>query len=219
MPNNNPLKKYFQAFWLLLLICYSNDNILSAQTIDFYANCVGNNNLPKIGVDGTGRNQYANGTVEIRFISVSSHWMIYINGIESFHSNATTSPDPPTGGTWFNDGNPGCFTMNQLVINPAVENCTNGIDDDGDLLIDCLDSDCGVQIVGYENGQDASYVFGQDDFTSGAAGTSSTEFRNPTGIAQDPVSGKVFVTDKYNSRVLRFSSPQAFNLDFQKHWQ
>ncbi len=44
----------------------------------------------------------------------------------------------------------GCEISSSVTLNPAagcVEDCTNGIDDDGDGLIDCADPDCGQPII------------------------------------------------------------------------
>jgi DNA-binding beta-propeller fold protein YncE len=56
------------------------------------------------------------------------------------------------------------------------------------------------------NGQDASLVLGQATFTSGATGTTASTMNAPRGVAVDPVSGKVFVVESGNNRVLRFAS-------------
>lgn len=56
---------------------------------------------------------------------------------------------------------------------------------------------------------------GQPDFTSGqdnqglAAPTAAT-LNGPQGVALDPASGKLFVCDSLNQRVLRYASPVAF---------
>jgi sugar lactone lactonase YvrE len=57
------------------------------------------------------------------------------------------------------------------------------------------------------NGEPASLVLGKPDFTtsSGSNTPNQSEFMGPTDIAVDPTSGKVFVTDPPNHRVLRFA--------------
>ena len=60
------------------------------------------------------------------------------------------------------------------------------------------------------NGQDADGVLGQSDFTSNSTGTSASSMENPRGVAIDPSTGKVFVADDDNNRVLRFSATDAF---------
>ena len=59
------------------------------------------------------------------------------------------------------------------------------------------------------NGQAATLVLGQPDFTSGASQTSQAGIMGPQDVAVDPTSGKVFVADTMNSRVLRFSNVSA----------
>ncbi len=56
------------------------------------------------------------------------------------------------------------------------------------------------------SGMPASLVLGQADFNSAGAGVSSTGMNYPVSIAVDPASGKVFVTESANHRVLRFAS-------------
>lgn len=64
----------------------------------------------------------------------------------------------------------------------------------------------------YTNGQNASYVIDQPDFTSGsAAGTpTNSSLSNPQGVAIDSATGKLFIADTTNNRVLRFSSAATF---------
>ncbi|MDD5198593.1 MAG: NHL repeat-containing protein [Terrimicrobiaceae bacterium] len=59
--------------------------------------------------------------------------------------------------------------------------------------------------------QAADLVLGQTNFTSGGFLTPPTgaSLRAPSGIAIDPATGKVFVADAFNNRVLRFSSAAA----------
>ncbi|KPA10281.1 hypothetical protein MHK_009516, partial [Candidatus Magnetomorum sp. HK-1] len=59
------------------------------------------------------------------------------------------------------------------------------------------------------NHQAADVVLGQNDFTSNTSGTTNVLFNNPTSVAVDPTTGKVFVSDRSNFRVLRFSSTNA----------
>jgi sugar lactone lactonase YvrE len=67
----------------------------------------------------------------------------------------------------------------------------------------------------YTNGQNASVVLGQPSFTSGTinaglAGTNQSGFAAPTNIAIDNATGKIFVSDTGNNRILRFSSAASF---------
>jgi DNA-binding beta-propeller fold protein YncE len=61
----------------------------------------------------------------------------------------------------------------------------------------------------WTNGQSADVVLGQADFTSSNSGTTSSTMNTLQGVAVDPTTGKVFVADNYNSRILRFSSASA----------
>ena len=55
----------------------------------------------------------------------------------------------------------------------------------------------------------AASVLGQPDFVSKAAGVSATALSGPNGVAVDPTTGKLFVGDRTNHRVLRFASAEA----------
>jgi sugar lactone lactonase YvrE len=61
----------------------------------------------------------------------------------------------------------------------------------------------------WTNSQAADGVLGQVDFTSTISGTSASAFDNPFGVAVDPTTGKLFVSDLNNNRGLRFSSINA----------
>jgi len=61
------------------------------------------------------------------------------------------------------------------------------------------------------NGQPATLVLGQPDFTSKAAQTNQIRMRGPSDVAVDPKSGKVFVADAFNNRVLRFADVAALS--------
>ena len=56
------------------------------------------------------------------------------------------------------------------------------------------------------NNMPASGVLGQLNFTSNQSGTSSTNLNSPSGACVDPTTGKLFLVDRYNNRVLRWSS-------------
>jgi len=58
-------------------------------------------------------------------------------------------------------------------------------------------------------------VLGQSDFglgqvNGGAASPSAASLNSPGGIARDPITGKLFVCDTENNRILRFGSVAAF---------
>lgn len=61
----------------------------------------------------------------------------------------------------------------------------------------------------WTNGQAATRVLGQTDFTSGSSGVSQSKMNYPSGICLDKSTGKVFVMDSNNHRILRFSSTNA----------
>lgn len=58
---------------------------------------------------------------------------------------------------------------------------------------------------GKPNGSNADGVLGQTDFTSSSSGTTASKFDAPWGVYVD-VTGKLWVADRYNSRVLRFDN-------------
>lgn len=57
--------------------------------------------------------------------------------------------------------------------------------------------------------QYASLVLGQANFMSSAEDTTANGMLNPVGVAVDPTTGKLFVADNGNNRVLRFASAAA----------
>jgi predicted esterase/DNA-binding beta-propeller fold protein YncE len=61
------------------------------------------------------------------------------------------------------------------------------------------------------NNMSANGVLGQLNFTSGLPGTTSSNLNAPSGVAVDPTTGKLFVVDRYNNRVLRWSSAEKMN--------
>ena len=58
----------------------------------------------------------------------------------------------------------------------------------------------------YTNFMAASNVIGQPNFTTGTSGTTLNKMNQPRGIAVDPASGKVFVSEQGGNRILRFAS-------------
>jgi len=62
------------------------------------------------------------------------------------------------------------------------------------------------------NGANADGVLGQPDFVSNVNhGVSQLGLYNPQGVTVDPTTGKVFVADTYNHRVLRFASVESLS--------
>ena len=59
--------------------------------------------------------------------------------------------------------------------------------------------------IGLVNGAPAEAVFGQPDFTTTSSGTSATKMNLPIGLAVD-AAGNLFVSERDNSRVLRFDA-------------
>lgn len=68
---------------------------------------------------------------------------------------------------------------------------------------------CGGPAVGQvplSNNMPASGVLGHADFASGSPGTTASTLHAPSGVAVDPTTGKLFVVDRYNNRVMRWGS-------------
>lgn len=59
----------------------------------------------------------------------------------------------------------------------------------------------------WANGQDATYVLGQADFSSSGYGTSDSTFYFSSDVAIDEANGKMYIADNHNNRILRFSYP------------
>lgn len=64
-------------------------------------------------------------------------------------------------------------------------------------------------ILPWKDGQPADVVLGQQDFENKLPVTSNQQLQNPQQIAIDPNTGKLFLADTSNNRVLRFSSLNA----------
>jgi sugar lactone lactonase YvrE len=77
------------------------------------------------------------------------------------------------------------------------------------LLILSIISIKTLQAQTWVNDQAASGVIGQTNFTSGGSGTTATKFNYPAMAIVDPSTGKVFVSDQGNNRILRFASVAA----------
>jgi DNA-binding beta-propeller fold protein YncE len=61
----------------------------------------------------------------------------------------------------------------------------------------------------WSDGQAAALVLGQGNFTSKTTASTQSGMSSPQGIAVDPTTGKVFVADTGNNRVLRFDNAAA----------
>lgn len=79
----------------------------------------------------------------------------------------------------------------------------------GILSIGLFNAAIHAQTPEWTDGQDADRVIGQSDFVTGDAGLDEESFWSPSDVAVDPTTGKIFVCDHSNSRVLRFSSYDA----------
>jgi uncharacterized protein (TIGR03437 family) len=66
----------------------------------------------------------------------------------------------------------------------------------------------GTFVAGADNGKAATVVFGQQNFTSTAAGNAVTQLNSPHHIAADS-SGQLYVADTVNNRVQIFSDPRT----------
>lgn len=66
-----------------------------------------------------------------------------------------------------------------------------------------------ILLAGWMNNQAAVNVIGQPNFNSNSPGTTASTQNQPSGVAVDPTTGKVFVADFSNNRVLRYSSAAA----------
>ena len=58
----------------------------------------------------------------------------------------------------------------------------------------------------FVNGQAANLVLGQPNFNSETQSTTDAGMNGPNGVAVDPTTGKFFVADANNNRILRFAS-------------
>ena len=63
-----------------------------------------------------------------------------------------------------------------------------------------------VSDVTFKSNQTAVGVLGQADLVSRVTGKTASSMNNAFGVAVDPATGKLFVADRNNNRVLRFSS-------------
>jgi sugar lactone lactonase YvrE len=63
--------------------------------------------------------------------------------------------------------------------------------------------------VAFTNGQAASLVLGQPDFTSAVGATTASGIRHPSSVVVDRTNGKVYIAETGNNRVLRFASGAA----------
>ncbi len=89
-------------------------------------------------------------------------------------------------------GSTGCSataTLN-IVVNICAENCTDGIDNDGDGLIDCADPDCGINATAAAANATCGNINGQVSIVpSGGSGNYEFSANNSTWQASNNFSG------------------------------
>ncbi|MCC6638097.1 MAG: T9SS type A sorting domain-containing protein [Ignavibacteriaceae bacterium] len=68
----------------------------------------------------------------------------------------------------------------------------------------------GVSSAQFVNGQAAEGVLGQLDYITPTSGVAINKFNGPNGVLFDSRNGKIWVADRGNHRVLRFSSTNAY---------
>jgi len=78
------------------------------------------------------------------------------------------------------------------------------------LFAICHAASAYVPVIEFNTGQAADSVLGQADFTTATADSSAASLSTPRGVAMDPTTNKLYVSDRDNNRVLRFSSTDAY---------
>ena len=98
----------------------------------------------------------------------------------------------------------------------SCSNTQTGVCDPGKLTYDTLDRQLFVsdtannRVLVFDagnlnNGEDATYVLGQPDFTSNACATTQSGLCNPFGLAYDTLNRHMFIVDTANNRVVQMS--------------
>ncbi len=67
-----------------------------------------------------------------------------------------------------------------------------------------------LQAQSWTNGEAATYVIGQTGFNLNATALTATGLYQPFAVTVDPATGKVFVCDQPNNRILRYPSSAAY---------
>ncbi len=70
----------------------------------------------------------------------------------------------------------------------------------------------GPRAHAFTNGQSASVVIGQKDFTTSSSATTQSGLSGPFAVAFDPA-GNMWVSDNYNNRIVEFKPPFTTNMD------
>jgi NHL repeat-containing protein len=113
-------------------------------------------------------------------------------------AGATPSPTPTATATPTSTG-----TATPTATATATETAGTG-----DLFVsDSANSRVLLFERAFSNGENASFVIGQANFTSFKSGTTRSGFSTCDGIAEDPTTGNIFVADNFNNRVLMFRGP------------
>ncbi|MFZ1280863.1 MAG: T9SS type A sorting domain-containing protein [Ignavibacteriaceae bacterium] len=102
------------------------------------------------------------------------------------------------------------FTSNTAGTTASLLSAPTSVFVDGNGILWVCDKDNNRVLrfnnaAGKPNGSNADGVLGQTDFTSSTGGTTAAMFDAPWGVYVD-VTGKLWVADRYNSRVLRFDN-------------
>jgi hypothetical protein len=83
----------------------------------------------------------------------------------------------------------------------------------GGMAVALLFGNMNIAAAAWINGQAATFALGAANLNSGGGGTSASRFSSPSDVCADPATGKVFVIDLGNNRILRFSSAQGVTTD------
>ncbi|WP_164721412.1 Calx-beta domain-containing protein [Maribacter sp. MJ134] len=140
-------------------------NVVNGYRIEFFAS-------PVVGVSGYGEGQVYLGSMNVAG-DVSNQAMNITppNGVNSgWHLSATTTEI--LSGTTF--GSTSEFAL--AVVLPFPEDCANGIDDDGDGLVDCDDPDCFLASNTGDTDSDGDGIGDSCDFDDPNNGISVADF-------------------------------------------
>ncbi|HVE17201.1 MAG TPA: hypothetical protein VNB29_10725, partial [Chthoniobacterales bacterium] len=77
------------------------------------------------------------------------------------------------------------------------------------ILLSLLATSYVAVAADFVTGQGAVAVIGQASFATSARGATASTFGLPAGVAIDPITGKLFVADRVNNRVLRYANAAA----------
>ncbi len=114
-------------------------------------------------------------------------------------------------------GQPNLTTAGANLTQSGLDHCSGvALDTAGNLYVgDEFNNRVMLFLAPLSNGQAAARVFGQPDFASntannGGIGASTLKFAGASAtVAVDSLSGKLYVSDALNNRVLEYSDPQT----------